>query len=270
MTADLGYFSPSGQLVSLGFARADAGPVELRRIPFQRSRTLQEQTNSGPWVEQWVRRPWHPYEKVFSELGVTSVAHLPVRVGAQLVGMINATATGEDGVARLTESLPALLEFAGIAGAIIGPTIKDMTDAGRDRARTGFIVLSKAFEPVFQPIVDLGSGEQVGFEALTRFTTGTAPDVVFAEARRAGMEHDLEIATLTAAIEAASALPKDSWLSLNVSPGLIAADKRLPELLRRTDRDVVLEITEHVAVADYAKPHCRARPHAAEGSSGGR
>ena len=251
VTADIGYFSPSGQLVSLGFARADAGPVELRRIPFQRSRALFEQTAAGPWVEDWVHRPWHPYEKLFAELDVTSVAHLPVRLGEELVGMINATAAEVDGTGRLTESLPALLEFAGIAGVILGPAIKDMTEVGRGRERVSFIIRARAFQPVFQPIVDLKTGAHVGFEALTRFTTGSAPDVVFAEARDAGLEHDLEIATLAAAIEAAHELPANSWLSLNVSPGLVLADTRLPAVLRLADRDVVLEVTEHVPIADY-------------------
>ena len=63
----------------------------------------------------------------------------------------------------------------------------------------------------------------VGYEALTRFSNGTAPDLVFAEARAAGLEADLEVATLTAAIAAATALPAGAWLSLNVSPSLVTS-----------------------------------------------
>ena len=48
------------------------------------------------------------------------------------------------------------------------------------------------------------TGAHVGYEALTRFVDGTAPDLVFADARAAGLEADLELATLGAAIAAAT------------------------------------------------------------------
>jgi EAL domain-containing protein (putative c-di-GMP-specific phosphodiesterase class I) len=63
---------------------------------------------------------------------------------------------------------------------------------------------------------------------------------------------ELELATLKAAILAAAGLPRGSWLSLNVSPALVTTEKRLAKLLRLADRPLVLEITEHVPVADYA------------------
>ena len=107
---------------------------------------------------------------------------------------------------------------------------------------------------MFQPIVDVASGAPSGYEALTRFSDGTAPDRVFAEARASGLEVELELATLAAAIAAATALPADAWLSLNVSPGLLTANGRLSGALRRADRPIVLEVTEHVAVDDYRGP----------------
>jgi diguanylate cyclase (GGDEF)-like protein len=85
-----------------------------------------------------------------------------------------------------------------------------------------------------------------------RFSSGTAPDLVFADARTAGLEAELELATLAASISAAAALPQGAWLSLNVSPNLVTADEGLGELLRRSNRPVVLEVTEHVAIPDYA------------------
>lgn len=42
-------------------------------------------------------------------------------------------------------------------------------------------------------------------------------------------------------------------VSLNVSPALAGAIVPLISALKRTDRDVVLEITEHVEIADYRK-----------------
>lgn len=251
-TADLSYFTLSGPAMSLGFARADGGPAQLRRLPGQRSRTLRERTTAGPWVEAWVRRPWHPYNQLLEELGVRAVAHVPVRSSGRFVGLMNVTSGAVDGIDRLTEMLPALLEFAGLAGAILGPAIAELTEVNRGRDRIASIIRTRAFQAVFQPVVDIRSRRHVGYEALTRFTVGTAPDVVFAEARDVGLEAELELATLDASIRAAIELPRGAWLSLNVSPDLVARDKRLGRLLRTVDRPVVLEITEHVAVEDYA------------------
>ena len=46
------------------------------------------------------------------------------------------------------------------------------------------------------PIIDLDSGEVVGYEALTRFDSGQRPDLVFADAWSVGLGQELEIATL--------------------------------------------------------------------------
>jgi EAL domain-containing protein (putative c-di-GMP-specific phosphodiesterase class I) len=157
-----------------------------------------------------------------------------------------------DAVARLTEVLPAVLEFSGFAGMLLGPAIADLTEAGSVQERLATIVRTSAFRPVFQPIVDLVTGAHVGYEALTRFTDGVAPDVVFADARAAGLEAQLELATLDAAIAAATGLPAAAWLSLNVSPSLLTGSRRLAGVLRAADRPVVIEVTEHVPVDDYA------------------
>jgi PAS domain S-box-containing protein len=251
-TASLAYFTLEGPAMALAFLRADGVPVRLRRIPFQRSRTLRERAEEGPWVEGWVRRPWHPYDRLHQELTTRGLAYAPVRQGGRLIGIITVTSAEADAVAQLTESLPALLEFAGFAGALVGPAVADLTEVGRVRERVAEVIKAGAFSPVFQPIVDLVTGEHTGYEALTRFSSGTAPDLVFADAREAGLEAELELATLTTAISAAAGLPGAAWLSLNVSPDLVAANRQLAGILHRTDRPVVLEVTEHVPVADYA------------------
>jgi EAL domain-containing protein (putative c-di-GMP-specific phosphodiesterase class I) len=78
-----------------------------------------------------------------------------------------------------------------------------------------------AFSPFFQPIVDLDTEQVVGHEALTRFSDGTPPNVVFDLARSAGMSVELEIATLTAAVDASRVLPATAYVGLNVSPALL-------------------------------------------------
>jgi EAL domain-containing protein (putative c-di-GMP-specific phosphodiesterase class I) len=61
----------------------------------------------------------------------------------------------------------------------------------------------------------------------------------------------LETACLADQLEAATWLPPGTWVSLNVSPALASAVVPLVSALERADRDVVIEITEHVEIGDY-------------------
>jgi EAL domain-containing protein (putative c-di-GMP-specific phosphodiesterase class I) len=124
-------------------------------------------------------------------------------------------------------------------------------EVGRGRDRISGTIARRAFHPVFQPIVDLGSNAIVGYEALTRFTDGADPEVVFAEAAALDLGPELETATLRAALAAAEALPRSAWLNLNASPELITAGEPLRTVLRGNRRRLVLEVTEHAAIADY-------------------
>ena len=164
--------------------------------------------------------------------------------------MLAAFASGAESAARLTEALPALLEFADLAGILVGHEMAGRTDAGRVRSRVRAVIDDGAFHPVYQPIVDLATHDIVGYEALTRFASGERPDLVFAEAWSVGLGPELEIATLRVAVETATALPPGRWLSVNMSPGLLAVHPDLSQVVNG-GRAIVAEITEHETVADY-------------------
>jgi EAL domain-containing protein (putative c-di-GMP-specific phosphodiesterase class I) len=121
----------------------------------------------------------------------------------------------------------------------------------RSRRRIERIIATGAFHPVFQPIVDLSTRAAVGYEGLTRFGDGLAPDHVFAEAGRAGVGFQLEAATLERVIAESVALPANAWLGLNVSAALTVEHDLLARVLRDVSRPVVLEITEHDTINDY-------------------
>ena len=113
------------------------------------------------------------------------------------------------------------------------------------------VIDASAFTPYFQPIVDLWDGSVVGHEALTRFTDGRPPNLVFGVAARAGLGIELETACLHASLAASQHLPPSGYLSLNASPELVLSGG-LAEILDGVVRPVVLEITEHVEIDDYA------------------
>jgi len=250
-TARIAYFTHVDPAIPLTFVRADGVPAPLMRVPLARGRTLRERATEGPWVEAWVGHPSHPYDRLFRELGVVAAAHAPIRHRGELIGLLSVASAEADALELLTATLPALLEFAGAAGGLLGPAIIGLTESGEARVRIARIIGEAAFQPVFQPIVNIPSGNRAGYEALTRFSNGIRPDLVFADARAAGLEAELEMATLAASIKAAAGLPTGVWLSLNVSPALVTGDGRLAGLLRAADRPLVLEVTEHVSVADY-------------------
>jgi EAL domain-containing protein (putative c-di-GMP-specific phosphodiesterase class I)/cellulose synthase/poly-beta-1,6-N-acetylglucosamine synthase-like glycosyltransferase len=98
------------------------------------------------------------------------------------------------------------------------------------------------FRTVFQPIVDLDGYRAVGYEALTRFDDGVAPDRRLAEIAGKGGGIELEMLLTRAGIRAAELIPPDAWLALNVSVDLVEAGRALSHILEPSPREVVLEI----------------------------
>ncbi len=135
---------------------------------------------------------------------------------------------------------------------ILAPAHEAQRRRAEAHSRIAAIITGRAFSPVFQPIVELATGRIVGFEALTRFDDGSRPDEMFALALDCGLGSQLERVTLEAALEGARRLPAGAWLSLNVSPPLVVDGAVLAAVLSSWNRPVVLEITEHEEIAEYA------------------
>jgi EAL domain-containing protein (putative c-di-GMP-specific phosphodiesterase class I) len=105
---------------------------------------------------------------------------------------------------------------------------------------------------VYQPIVDLATRARVGAEALSRFPAewGLAPDVCFAEAHSIGLGDELEILALARAAEALDEV--SGYVAMNVSPQTLMLPQ-CQELLALLPLDrVLLELSEHDPVEDYA------------------
>jgi diguanylate cyclase (GGDEF)-like protein len=122
-----------------------------------------------------------------------------------------------------------------------------------DRQRTEveqLLRLDRPITPVFQPVVGLGTGRVVGYEALARFpgTSGRTPDVWFAQAHGCGLGPELEAAAIKAALEPVGR-PFDVHLAINVSPSALTSDL-VRDALRGNLEGIVVEITEHEFVPD--------------------
>jgi PAS domain S-box-containing protein len=250
--AELFIFELDGRATPIGFVIAGKPDPPLLRLPYERSQHLRTRASEGPWIEPWVPRRWHPYNDLLTALGRHHlVAYAPMRSAGELIGILVINADESVDERTLAESMPGLVEFADLAAAIVGRDVAERTEVGQARESIRRIIANSAFSPVFQPIVDLEGASILGYEALTRFADGIAPEVMFAEAAAAGLGLELEIATLKAALAAAADLPSSAFLSLNVSPGMIIAGRRLKRLINRAGRRIVLEVTEHAEIADY-------------------
>jgi EAL domain-containing protein (putative c-di-GMP-specific phosphodiesterase class I) len=77
---------------------------------------------------------------------------------------------------------------------------------------------------VFQPIVDLGLGSVVGYEALSRFSDGRSPEAWLAEAEGLGLRVDLELTALRVALGRIGEVPASAYVSFNVSADVVTTD----------------------------------------------
>lgn len=107
---------------------------------------------------------------------------------------------------------------------------------------------------LLQPVFRLDDGAPVGAEALARFPDARIrpPSDWFTEATMHGLGELLELAAVRAALAALAYVPSPAYLGINVSPA-VAVSPALRLLLEAAPPGrVMLEVTEHAEVQDYA------------------
>lgn len=150
--------------------------------------------------------------------------------------------------------------------AIVADLIHDELDAQhrlkQKRERIEKLIGQAAFHVRYQPIYRLHDETVAAFECLARFETEPyrSPDQWFAEAEEVGLAEELEIALARKALEALSELPKDVLLAVNFSPATIMTDSFAKLFATLPLERVVLEVTEHAAVANYTELSARLHP----------
>jgi EAL domain-containing protein (putative c-di-GMP-specific phosphodiesterase class I) len=116
--------------------------------------------------------------------------------------------------------------------------------------RTGELTIA------FQPVVNARDMRVVGVEALARF--GGDPLITplqwFTDAQLVDRALQLDLLAVRSTLSAAVDLPPDVYVAVNVSPATFASTALFAELRStaiRPDR-LVLEVTEHSSIEDYA------------------
>jgi EAL domain-containing protein (putative c-di-GMP-specific phosphodiesterase class I) len=121
------------------------------------------------------------------------------------------------------------------------------------RAVTGVLSGVSALRVDLQPIVDLGTGEVWGLEALARFPGHPMPGPAawFAAALRDGRGTALEEVALRGALAVLPMLPPDLRLTVNLSAEALLLPAVQATLRALADERVLIELTEHEQVGDY-------------------
>jgi diguanylate cyclase (GGDEF)-like protein len=142
--------------------------------------------------------------------------------------------------------------------SMIGEELDREARAGRARARQSQsiqrVLQGDGLSIVLQPIVNLADGRVVAAEALSRFDgePHRGPDVWFAEASAVGLELELQMTAIRAALKRINALPSGARLSVNVSPSVLASPELLETFAGFPGERLAVELTEHTPVSDYA------------------
>ena len=167
---------------------------------------------------------------------------------------------------ELTERDKVLMDvLASAAAVIIEPEVRAQERRSEITDRLDPLIAAGGPVVVLQPIVDLATGRRVGAEALSRFPAewGMAPDVVFGQAHSVGSGHLLELLALERAAEHLDRV--GGYVAMNVSPATLLTPECGDLLGRLPLSRVLLELSEHDQVEDYAALNATLAPFRAAG-----
>lgn len=240
-------FSADGTAVPIATCGSDLWDLAVGHpVPAALRRYLAARARCGPWLERAGSTEAAPPPVI----GSVPVACAPLADSTSLHGLL-LLALAEGAAVDPSAALAAAIDYAAVCHGLLHTRLSDRHRIETDRSELRWVLQEGAFTAAFQPIVRLSDGETVGVEALTRFADGSSPEARFKQAALLGVGHELEVATMAAALRDATALPADSWLSINVSPSLMLNSYQLRSVLDASDREIVLELSEQEAVSDY-------------------
>jgi len=124
--------------------------------------------------------------------------------------------------------------------------------AARDRVEG--VLASDGPTILLQPIISLLSGHVVSVEALSRFTSPVqqTPDLWFADAARLGLGLQMELRAIERALALMDGIPFPIRMAVNASPATFCSTELVDLLMANDPKRVIVELTEHVEMADFS------------------
>lgn len=182
--------------------------------------------------------------------GLSSFVSAAIGAGSELNTAADELLSGD--VADGTAALRDARGMSAFVANVLYPGVADDIESAKVVER---VLDERNFEMAYQPVVDVFDGRIVVVEALARFRPEPyrAPDRWIADAWRAGLGAEMELAAVEAALADLDRLPDGCALAVNLSPPVVTRP-RLRHLLSQVPCDrVVIELTEHHAIEDYPK-----------------
>jgi EAL domain-containing protein (putative c-di-GMP-specific phosphodiesterase class I) len=132
--------------------------------------------------------------------------------------------------------------------------VEDVTHARGRSASIRLLIEKDRLTMHFQPIVELSTGRVVGMESLARVPEEPDQPIErwFAEAWESGLGVELEMTALRKAVDAGWNLPKGLFQSVNLSPQAVQSKEFAGMLGSLPWIRLIIELTEHEEVRDYA------------------
>jgi FOG: EAL domain len=150
--------------------------------------------------------------------------------------------------------LKIMRAVAELTGVLIGREIDAATEHRSNQERIEKVLSQDELSIVMQPIYRITDHRLIGFECLSRFSgpENWTPDVWFKMAASVGLGTDLEMRAVQKGLALLDLLPQDLYLTFNVSPDTIISGAFAKAIAGKHGRRIIVEITEHARVEDYA------------------
>jgi len=150
--------------------------------------------------------------------------------------------------------LKMMRAVAELTAVLIGREVEAATEHRGNLETIRRVIDGDELSIVLQPIMRIADDRLIGFECLSRFSGPEkwTPDVWFAMAASVGLGTELEMLAVNKGLALLDLLPRDLYLTLNVSPDTVLSGDLLTAIPEKHGRRVVLEITEHASVDDYS------------------
>ena len=213
-------------------------------------------------MDQPATNPLHRY------LDADAAQPMPITLALPVGSHLNVPLTLSDGqvygtfccVSRvpdhsLTErDMATLRAFAQLAAHQIERDLAGQRSRTAITDRIATVLSADTITILHQPIHDMRSGRPVGVECLARFADAAqrGPDQWFAEAAAVGLGEELELLAVRAALRTLPHVPPGCSVAINVSPETIIRGALRGLIGGGTPDRLVIEMTEHTAVSNYA------------------